>query len=90
MVRQMSSMLDNINLLSYCLDMQNKLSLIRRGKDLTQQDLADAVGVSRQTIISVEKGDCVPSLALAFKISKFFKKPLEEIFDEGDVDKDKC
>ena len=70
--------------------MQNKLSLIRREKNITQQELAESVGVSRQTIISIEKGDCVPSLALAFRIAKFIEKPLEEIFDEGDINKEKC
>jgi putative transcriptional regulator len=61
--------------------MQNKVPLIRRQKEMTQQQLADAVGVSRQTIISIEKGDCVPSLLLAFKLANFFKKPIEELFD---------
>jgi len=48
--------------------------------DMTQEELAKAVDVSRQTIISVEKGKYVPSVLLALKIAKHFGKPLEEIF----------
>lgn len=48
--------------------------------DMTQEDLAQAVGVTRQTIISIEKGRFVPSTLLALKIAKFFKKRVEDIF----------
>lgn len=48
--------------------------------DLTQEELAKVVNVSRQTIISVEKGKYVPSVLLALKIAKYFGKPLEDIF----------
>lgn len=48
--------------------------------DVTQQVLADAVGVSRQTIIAIERGNYVPSVALALKISQFFEVPVEELF----------
>lgn len=48
--------------------------------DMTQEELAKAVGVTRQTIISIEKGRFVPSTLLALKLSKFFKKPVENIF----------
>lgn len=48
--------------------------------DMTQEELAKAVGVTRQTIISIEKGRFVPSTLLALKLAKFFKKPVEEIF----------
>lgn len=47
---------------------------------MTQEELAKAVGVTRQTIISIEKGRFVPSTLLALKLAKFFKKPVEEIF----------
>ena len=48
--------------------------------EMSQQDLADAVGVTRQTIFSIEKGKFVPSTLLALKIAKFFKKSVEDIF----------
>ena len=48
--------------------------------DMSQEALAHAVGVTRQTIHSIEKGKFVPSTFLALKIAKFFNKPVEEIF----------
>lgn len=48
--------------------------------EISQQVLADAVGVTRQTILSIEKGKFVPSTLLALKIANFFGKPVEEIF----------
>jgi putative transcriptional regulator len=48
--------------------------------EMTQQDLADKVGVTRQTIIAIEGSKYAPSLELAFKIAATFKKPLEEVF----------
>lgn len=48
--------------------------------EMTQQQLADQVGVTRQTIIAVEAGKYSPSLELAFKIAAVFKAPLEEVF----------
>jgi putative transcriptional regulator len=47
---------------------------------MTQEELAKSVGVTRQTIISIEKGRFVPSTLLALKFAKFFKKPVEDIF----------
>ncbi|MCG8573335.1 MAG: helix-turn-helix transcriptional regulator [Flavobacteriales bacterium] len=47
---------------------------------MTQQALADAVGVSRQTIVAIEKAKYSPSLELAFKIARVFDTPLEEVF----------
>lgn len=59
----------------------NHLRQCRFEKDeLSQKALAQAVGVTRQTIISIEKGNYVPSTLLALKLAKFFGKPLEEIF----------
>ena len=49
-------------------------------KKTTQEELARTVGVTRQTIIAIEKGNYVPSLLLAMKIAKYFKKPVESIF----------
>ena len=48
--------------------------------EMTQQELADKVGVTRQTIIAIEKGQYSPSLELAFRIALVFKTPLEEVF----------
>ena len=49
-------------------------------KKLTQEDLANTLGVTRQTIIAIENGKYNPSLKLAFKIAKYFNTPIEEIF----------
>jgi putative transcriptional regulator len=48
--------------------------------EMTQQDLADAVGVSRQTIVAIENKKYYPTLELAFKIAETFRTPLEEVF----------
>lgn len=48
--------------------------------EISQEELADAIGVTRQTIHSIEKGKFIPSTLLAFKIARFFKKDVEEIF----------
>ncbi len=47
---------------------------------MTQQDLADKVGVTRQTIVAIESGKYSPTLELAFRIARVFKVPLEEVF----------
>ena len=60
--------------------MNNKLRDIRLEQKLTQQDLADQLLVSRQTVISIENGKYSPSLELAFKISKLFEINIEDIF----------
>ena len=66
--------------------MKNTLRIERAIKDITQQELAEAVGVSRQTINSIEAGKYVPSTLLSLKIARHFGNPLEEIFqlEEGD------
>lgn len=58
----------------------NKVFELRKQKSVTQEELAEALGVSRQTIIAIEKGNYIPSLLLGFKIAKFFKKSIEKIF----------
>jgi putative transcriptional regulator len=64
--------------------MKNRLKVLRAENDFTQADLAIKLEVSRQTINAIEKGKYDPSLPLAFKISKLFELPIEEIFqDEG-------
>ncbi|CAB3290196.1 Transcriptional regulator, XRE family [Methanocaldococcus lauensis] len=60
--------------------MKNKLKYYRVLHNLTQEDLAKRLGVSRQTIIAIEKGKYCPSLKLAFKIAKFFGVKIEDIF----------
>ena len=60
--------------------MKNKLEEIRKQRNEKQEELANNVGVSRQTIISIEKGKYNPSILLAFKIAKHFNKKIEEIF----------
>lgn len=66
--------------------MKNTVKVERAKKDMTQQDLAESVGVSRQTINSIESGKYVPSTVLALKICKVFQVKLDEIFEleEGD------
>lgn len=60
----------------------NCIQELRNKIDITQQDLADAVDVTRATIIALEKGSYNPSLELAFRLSRFFKVGIEEIFFE--------
>ena len=59
-----------------------RLKAARAGKDLSQQALADLVGVSRQTIAAVEKGDYNPTINLGIKICKALDKSLDELFWE--------
>lgn len=59
---------------------KNEVSKYRSDLGLTQEDLADKVGVSRQTIIALEKGNYTPSVLLALKISSCFKVPVEKVF----------
>ncbi|MDE6095254.1 MAG: helix-turn-helix transcriptional regulator [Muribaculaceae bacterium] len=60
--------------------MKNRIKVERAERDITQQQLAEAVGVSRQTIVAIEKNRFLPSTPLALKISKYFGKPVESIF----------
>lgn len=64
------------------LTINNCITELRNKLKLTQQDLADAVDVTRATIIALEKGNYNPSLELAFRLAKFFKTSIEEIFFE--------
>jgi putative transcriptional regulator len=64
--------------------MKNKIKVYRAMHDLTQEDLAHAIGVTRQTILAIEKGKYVPSLDLAFRISHYFKVNIEEVFSYED------
>ena len=66
--------------------MKNRIRVERAEVRMTQQQLADAVGVSRQTINAIEAGKFIPSTVLALKIARRFGKPVEEIFqlEEGE------
>ncbi|WP_440947078.1 helix-turn-helix transcriptional regulator [Methanosarcina sp. T3] len=60
--------------------MKNNIKVYRAIHDLTQESLAEKVGVTRQTINAIEKGKYDPSLDLAFKLSRLFKASIEDIF----------
>jgi putative transcriptional regulator len=60
--------------------MKNRLKVLRAERDWSQQDLADALGVSRQSVNAIETGKYDPSLPLAFRIADLFTMRIEEIF----------
>ena len=60
--------------------MKNRLKVARAEMDLTQEELAQRVGVSRQSINAIESGRYVPSTVLALKMAQVFGKPVEEVF----------
>ena len=67
--------------------METNIVNLRKEKKVTQNELAEAVGVTRQTIISIENGKYNASLILAHKIAEYFEKSIEEVFifnDEGE------
>ena len=66
--------------------MKNRIRVARAEVRMTQQQLAEAIGVSRQTINAIESGKFVPSTVLALKMAQFFEKPVEEIFMLDDED----
>ncbi len=69
--------------------MENLLAKLRKEHGLTQQELADILKVSRQSIIAIENGKFNPSVILAIKVSRLFKMPVDEIFiykeDEDEI-----
>jgi putative transcriptional regulator len=65
--------------------MKNKIKVFRAMHDLTQEALANDLGVTRQTILAIEKGKYDPSLELAFKIARYFGVSIEEIFIYGEM-----
>ncbi len=72
--------------------MKNRLKIERAILDLTQEDLAKKIGVSRQTINSIEKKKYIPSTFLALKLSKVFNKPVNDFFEldeEKNIDNNK-
>ncbi len=60
----------------------NHVKKLRTEKNITQEELAAAVNVSRQTIIAIEKGNYVPSLLLAMQLSRYFRLSIENIFKD--------
>jgi len=58
----------------------NTVYTLRTKKGLTQEELAERAGITRQTVISIEKGNYTPSVLLALKIAAIFKVPVEEVF----------
>ncbi|HYD45316.1 MAG TPA: helix-turn-helix transcriptional regulator [Phenylobacterium sp.] len=63
--------------------MLNRLKVLRAERNWSQGDLADRLGVSRQSINAIETGKYDPSLPLAFKIARLFGQPIETIFQDG-------
>jgi putative transcriptional regulator len=68
------------------LRVKNHLRVLRAERDWSQAELADALGVSRQTVNALETGKYDPSLPLAFKIARLFDRMIEEVFDPEEPD----
>ena len=66
--------------------MKNRIKLLRVERDLSQAQLADELGIARQTVVALEAGKYAPSLPLAFKISRLFQKTVEDIFDADSLE----
>ncbi|HEV3154390.1 MAG TPA: helix-turn-helix transcriptional regulator [Candidatus Baltobacteraceae bacterium] len=66
--------------------MKNRIRVLRAEHDWSQAQVADLLGIARQTVNALETGKYAPSLPLAFKISRLFSKPVEEIFDPDSVE----
>ena len=66
--------------------MKTKIRELRKQRKMSQEDLADAVGTTRQTITSIEVGKYTASLTLAYKIAHIFGMSIEEVFDFSDLD----
>ena len=66
--------------------MTNNLKVLRAIRNISQEELAKKISVSRQTINAMEKGKYVPSTVLALKLARFFENPVEEIFTLEDGD----
>ena len=66
--------------------MKNKIQTLRKERGLSQADLASAMGVSRQTIISIENDKYTTSLVLAYKLAHYFGLTIEDVFDFSDYE----
>lgn len=62
------------------LPIDNSVAQLRKARGITQSQLATAIGVTRQTIIAIEKGNYTPSVSLALQIARYFKQSVESIF----------
>ncbi len=70
--------------------MKTKIREVREARKLSQGELADAVGTTRQTITSIEVGKYTASLPLAYKIAHYFGLTIEEVFDFSDLDEEQA
>lgn len=68
--------------------MKSKIKELRKERKLSQEELANAVGTTRQTITSVEVGKYTASLVLAYKIARYFEMTIEEVFDFSEVEEE--
>lgn len=66
--------------------MNTRIRELRKARKLSQEELADAVGTTRQTITSIEVGKYTASLPLAYKIARYFGMTIEEVFDFSDLE----
>ncbi len=66
--------------------MRTKIRELRKARKLSQEELADAVGTTRQTITSIEVGKYIASLPLAYKISHYFGLTIEDVFDFSELE----
>ena len=66
--------------------MRNRIRVLRAERDWSQAEVADRLGIARQTVNALETGKYAPSLPLAFKISKLFEKNVEDVFDPNSVE----
>jgi putative transcriptional regulator len=62
-------------------ELDNNIAKLRSKLKLSQQELADAIGVSRKTVSTVETGRFTPSVVIALKVAKFFEVPVEKVFE---------
>ncbi len=67
------------------LPVKNRLKVLRAERDWSQADLADRLGVSRQSVNAIETGKYDPSLPLAFRIARLFDQPIEAIFQDAEA-----
>lgn len=68
--------------------MKTNIPALRKSKKLSQEELAQAVGVTRQTVTSIECGKYIASLPLAYKIAHYFGKNIEEVFDFTEIEEE--
>ena len=66
--------------ISSTIKIENDIQECRNNKGLTQQDLADEIGITRATIVALERGSYNPSLELAFRLAKFFNRKIDDLF----------